>query len=149
MTIIVVRDNIMAADGLVASAGTRWAKTKKIKRLSNGALLGIAGDSIQAVSFAIVLERAVKAGAQPIMEMVEPYDDIACLYLCSEGVYAMASDKNRRAGILKLEGEFFAEGSGLDAALGALHMGANATRAAEIACAVCHNCEGPVQTEAL
>ena len=139
----------MAADSMISAGGIRWCRAKKIKRLSNGALLGIAGDTIQASSFAIMLNRAIKAGHQPIVEMLEPFDDIACLYLCKEGVYAMEAGKGKIAGIFKLEGEFFAEGSGLESALAAFHMGADAELAVMVACDVNHNCELPVQVEVL
>jgi len=81
--------------------------------------------------------------------MLEIYNDIACLYLCEEGVYCMQADKDHMAGIYKLEGDFFAEGSGVEAALAAMHMGADAELAAMIACEVCHDCYGPIQVENL
>jgi ATP-dependent protease HslVU (ClpYQ) peptidase subunit len=139
----------MAADSVVNAGPTRWAATKKIKRLANGALIGMAGDSTQAASLAVMLNRATKANKQIIIEMLEPYDDVSCLYLCKEGVYAMSAEKDKRAGIYKLEGEYFAEGSGLEAALAAMYMGADAELAAMVACEVCNNCGGPVQVEVL
>ena len=148
MTVIAVRDGVMASDSMVSSGDVRWCRTKKIKRLSNGALLGIAGDVMQASSYAIMLNRAIKAGHQPIIEMLEPYDDIACLYLCKEGVYAMESGKGK-AGIFTLEGDFFAEGSGLESALAAMYMGADAELAVMVACDVNHSCMLPVQVERL
>ncbi len=148
MTIIAVRDGVMAADSVVNAGSCRWAHTKKIKRLPNGALLGVAGDSTQASSFAIIIGRAIKEGCQPIIEMLAPYDDISCLYLCKEGVYCMQADKGK-SGIYKLEGDFFAEGSGVDAAIAAMYMGADAELAAMIACDVCHDCGGPIQIETL
>ena len=149
MTIIAVRDGVMAADCLVACGGVRWAYTKKIKRLSNGALLGMAGDSGQAASFAIMAERSVKVGERIILEMLEPYNDLACLYLCEEGVYAMTAEKVSSAGIYKLEGDYFAEGSGMQAAMAAMYMGADAELAAMVACEVQHNCGGKIQVEVL
>jgi hypothetical protein len=81
--------------------------------------------------------------------MLEPFSDIACLYLCDEGVYAMEACKDKVAGIFKLEGDFFAEGSGLESALAAMYMGADAELAVMVACDVNHNCELPVQVERL
>ena len=50
---------------------------------------------------------------------------------------------------MRIEGDCWTIGTGAQAALGAMYMGANLREAAEVACAIDSWCSGPIMVEAL
>lgn len=83
------------------------------------------------------------SGKEPPTSLVVGGADFTCLVLTSMGLYEF--DAYCR-GELIIEPNFYAIGSGAKAALGALHAGASARRAVEIACQIDPSTGPPVVT---
>lgn len=125
MTTIAYRDGIMAGDSRGYSSSRYPIGSKvKVERLSDGTLLGcsstIPGGAESAREWWVSRDE-VDLPASFTLLAVEPNGD----------VYYM-SDTPHISGPLK--GEFFAIGSGLEYALGAMERGATAVEAIRIAC---------------
>jgi ATP-dependent protease HslVU (ClpYQ) peptidase subunit len=139
MTTIVYRDGVMAGDGRSTAAG--WIKTentKKVIRLSTGALLGFAGTLAMLRPIAAALEKGHEppALAESGSAMLVTPDGKVTIY--EDSGYFDVSDR-----------PFFALGTGMSAAYGALHMGATAEQAVEIACRLDSESGGVIQVERL
>lgn len=153
MTVLAVRAGEMAADSLVTCGsgkepGSRYSRTKKIKRMPNGALLGGCGDPAVFNRMAITLRGIIQKRKPITCANIAPFDGVDALYLDTDNrVWLFTGGPN--GGIMELEGPFFAEGSGCIAALAAFHCGADAYTAVEIAIELDTGCGGPVQLEAL
>lgn len=143
MTIIAWDGTTLSAD---KEAGTQYIKstrTTKIHRLSNGWLVGIAGDS----AVARELLEWIKAGAVPknfpeecrpgkshsAKALVITLDREILVYEC--GPYP-----------IQFEGKFHAIGAGSDAALAVLYLGHNSILAVQVASQICNGCGGGIDT---
>jgi ATP-dependent protease HslVU (ClpYQ) peptidase subunit len=144
MTIIAVRDGIVACDSLVSWGNLNYAHTKKMRRLPDGSILAISGDTISGSTFLDYAEGAIGRGEEITPDILRRFATINCLWVRVDGVY-LVEGKKSGSGMIKLDGEFFAEGSGCTAALGAMHGGASARKAVAITCKVDTTCALPVQ----
>lgn len=137
MTVIVYRDGIMAADRQSTISGVRACEITKIaRRESDGALIGVAGDA----GLASAYMRWFVAGEpepRPSLHVSADEHKTALAIIVRPGG---GMEEHSVGGWAKIEGPFFAYGSGLEAAIAAMHMGADAMRAVEIANIVTTGC---------
>lgn len=143
MTTVVVRDGVMAADSL-ATLGGDWrlpGKETKIRRLRDGSLVGMAGDT------ALVNALLDWEDNPTFFDAPEAKENCEVLILAPDGTiwtrYSPSMSKHR------IHAPFYAIGSGRVPALAALHMGASAERAVEVAIELDTGSGGPVQVERL
>ena len=148
MTTIVVRDGVMAGDTCAtfssdsSGAGDTVGPCKKIYRVKNSSfgqcLVGLAGDSMPGIVFLEWFKNARRR--KPAVDLTE--SKFTALVLCADGLFEFdgwcVPDP--------AEGPFYAIGTGAKAAYGALHMGANAKQAVEVACKVDPYTRGPIIT---
>lgn len=135
MTTIAYRDGIMAADSCVVYGDGIAGHTKKLMRVK-GAVIGYCGDF---------------SSFQPFCKWYEAGADPAAWPAQMERIGAMVAS---RAGLVRYDGphpmfiehSFHSIGSGFQAALGAMHMGASAVGAVKIATKVDLYSGGPVRT---
>lgn len=139
MTVIAVRSGEMAADSRFSAEGLIFKGTKIFRK--NDALIGIAGDVEPAMIF---VEWYGSAGPAP-PELLSANAEFSALVLSKAGLFEF--DKWCKG--LKVQGRFYAIGSGAAVALGALQMGADATVAARVACKFDSNCGLPIITMSL
>jgi len=121
LTTIVADRRGMAADRQTTHGDQKFSGTKifKIKRT----IVGMAGDATQCEQF---LEY-MRGGDKP-----EILDDIEALILTPKGLYVCLGSLTKMA----VDDPFYALGTGSQAALAAMHMGADIQKAVEIACLI-------------
>lgn len=128
MTTIAVRAGVMAADSRVThsseAGGSRVAQCVKIFRKA-GDLVGLAGESEPGLVF---LDWYGTKKAPPSV-LIDAEADFTALVLTTKGMF----EYGKYCRPEKVIGKFWAVGSGAKAALAAMHMGASAYRAVEIA----------------
>lgn len=122
MTTIAVRDGVMACDSQITGGFVATKATKVI--VGDGVIVGYAGDWIACHCFARYL-----AGLEDEKTERDSEDDMEFLILRGSGIY-MADHRLRE---VKLRETFWAIGSGEQAAMVAMHMGATAKEAVEMA----------------
>lgn len=130
MTTIAYRDGIMAADSLVTSNDVRRGAVAKIGRFGvgiAGGIVGYAGWSGLLDTVVSWLENGAPADARPTLH---PDTSFSAIVVWPNGIVTILDKTFIRTDI---DGEFFAEGSGNEFALGAMAMGAKARQAVEIA----------------
>lgn len=125
MTTIAYRDGVMAADTLASSDGIPCRCTK-LFRLDDGRVVGFAGNVEASRLF---LEWLRIGGNKPSLTDADRKSFHALVMHPDGHVDEWETD---RVGVT-LEDPFYAIGSGRMAALAAMHMGANAVEAIEIA----------------
>ena len=140
MSTIVYRDGIMAADTRAwAGRSSPIGQKAKIRRLSNGFLLGCAS--------------GVPGAGEYLMDWYEDgHDheklilpkDFTLLIVNTNGQAFLADDSPHLSG--PITAPWFAIGSGCDYAMGAMAMGATAVQAVEVACHLDSVSDLPVQT---
>lgn len=108
----------MAADRQTTHGDQKFYSTKifKVKRT----IIGMAGDATACEQF---LEY-VKGGQAP-----EDTDELEVIILTKQGLYVCTGSITR----MKVDDDFYSIGTGSQAALAAMHMGANPVKAVEIA----------------
>lgn len=137
MTTIAYRDGILAADGRTTYGDTIFSdQSRKIHRLSDGALFALCGDV---------------AYVQPMLDALE--DDEAELPQ-GEGFTAVIVEKDGKVrlyegkgGYIALDASYYAFGSGEEYAIGAMDMGASAEEAVRVACGRDLGSGGDIQIE--
>jgi len=132
VTTIAYRAGVMAADSRAYSGGSKAIGTKmKIRRLDDGTLLGVSSNQVG-------LPEALAnwyAGGCKAEDAPKPASlEFTLLAVKPNGDAYYATDALLITGPLRAES--FAIGSGSQAAQGAMHAGADALRAVEIACMV-------------
>lgn len=142
MTTIVVRDGVMAADSQETwdgdAGGSTKHRTAKIfekvityKRKKWEVLIGTAGGSYSAMMFVDWYDGTPKPPPEFFFHMTLD-EDFDCVVLHPSGLFVT----NRFCRLLPVHDPFLAIGSGRKAAMGAMHMGADAHRAVQIACKI-------------
>lgn len=147
MTVIVYRDGVLASEGRSCVGSTIMCETeKKVFRCTDGSLAAGIGLS-SAVDKYIEWLSSRKDNTTERPSLSHGGGDAIVLCVRTDGILEL----HDKAGILIYPKTipFVAIGSGKEAALGALHMGANAVQAVEIACKVDVYCGGEVQSLAL
>lgn len=136
MTVIAVRDGVLAVDSAIGGNGIcngRIAKWVEVHERHGGGYMAHAGTAAPGQAFV----RSYESGADP---MEKPDDDgVYVLWLRADGSVAEWA-----SGWLDYEAEFYAIGSGEAAALGAMAAGASADDAARIACRFHDGCSEPI-----
>lgn len=141
MTVIAVRNGVMASDSQYESAcGYTKSRGQKIFRKDN-ALIGIAGT----VEPAMIFVEWYGTPGPPPPELLSASADFSALVLTKSGMFEF--DKWCRG--IKVRERFHAIGHGATVALGALHSGMSAAVAARIACKVDPTCGLPIVTMSL
>ncbi len=139
VTVIAVRDGVMASDSLGTLGKTTPYRCEKIYRI-RGQLVGVAGETHGCMAF---VELFRNSGADP--EEYE-FDDAAALVLRSDGRIFIYDECGWPDPVFE---SFFAIGSGADIALGAMHAGFTAVQAVEAAIRWNVNCGGNVASLSL
>lgn len=136
MTTIVVRDGVMASDSLATRSPWKLpGTTDKLFRMKDGGMAGVTGDYAPAVRYIEWLNN--EDGDEPSLgdaTVIRIHPDMSCTVYEAGGSYK--EDVS----------EFCAWGSGMPAALAALHMGADAVKAVEVACLVDTSSGGAIVT---
>ena len=135
MTTVAYRDGVMACDSLLTGGFKSVIKDKVIK--GRDATVGFCGDAIAAYSSAMYL-----AGEVQDRPAASSKDDVLFL-VYRDGDLFLADSELRE---LPLDGnKFYAIGSGEQAAMTAMYMGASATEAVKMAIKVDENSGGRVK----
>lgn len=149
MTTIAFRKGVLAADSRTTieteGGGGRMFLCEKLFRKAvtiNGVLeeviIATAGES----SPGMVFLDWFGSGQEPPDRLIDGEADFTCLVLQKDGLYEY--DAWCRG--VKIMDEFYAVGSGAKAALAAMHMGASAAKAVEVACRIDYYSGPPVIT---
>jgi hypothetical protein len=140
MTTVVFRDGVLASDSAAEIAG--WVLPqphRKVHRLPDGRLAAITGG---AASAGLAIE-AMKAGNDPDWSALS--DDSRVVIVSADGKSVRVHEG--KAHYDDVTTPYFAYGSGMPVALGALFAGADAVTAVRAAIAVDTNSGGDVQSE--
>lgn len=141
MTTIAYRSGVMAADSGVFMNDTLEFSHQKVMRLSDGRLFGACGDS----GFIQKVIRWLEAGSDPDHVPTLLSDGtFSALLVSPDGGTVWSIDKYLE--LIPAKGEYFADGSGRNIALGAMAAGASAREAVEIACRFDVTSAGPIDT---
>jgi len=145
MTVIAYRNGVMAADSRITftgeESGTAYGRCEKLFRVRD-AIIGLQGESSPGLVF---LDWYASGAVEAHEGLVHSDADFYALVMTSTGVYMF--DKWCRGE--RVLDEFWAIGSGAKAALGAMHMGADAREACAIACRIDPYCALPIETMTL
>lgn len=136
MTTVAYRDGIVAVDsrGMIGGWKTAYAM-EKIWRLSDGSIVTGTGDAARISAMRTWINDG-RTGAKPDLT------DTAVYHFRNGEPISI----HEAGGSFEVDAEFAAWGSGAPPAYGALHMGASAERAVEIASLVDDNTGGKVVT---
>lgn len=127
MTTIAYRDGIMAADTQTTAGDIDRGSCQKIWRLSDGSLLGIAGQ----IGFEDAVMEWIAAGARWQDRPIMPEGaTVFGLLIKPNGSAAVFS---KEFVLQRIEGPFHAQGSGNELAIGAMGFGATAAEAVAVA----------------
>lgn len=140
MTTIVYHDGVLASDSQVTAGDARKFRCEKLYRVDvKGveALVGLAGGAFDGLAF---LDWLVGDKPEPPQRLIDGEADFTAVMLNRYGLFEF--DKWCRPD--KVLERFYAVGSGASAALGALHMGATARQAVEVACRIDPFSGGPI-----
>ena len=138
MTIIAWDGTSLAAD-CQSSVGDMAVKAKKIQRRADGTLVALAGDE----GLAIAMVSSVFDGT----EWPTAKDDERATMVIVRPDRSVVQYTHHRRSPVPITQPWYTWGSGREFAAGALAMGADARRAAEVACELCHYCGMGVQVE--
>jgi ATP-dependent protease HslVU (ClpYQ) peptidase subunit len=116
VTTLAYRNGIMAADSTIWEDGCRAYSAKKIRRLSDGSLVGFAGNYDDVGDVIDWLEAGAK-GPKPRTDLLD-----ALVVRPNGKVFRLVQVSKR---LLPAEGPYFAIGMGMQAALGAMFAGAD------------------------
>ena len=152
MTIIAIRNGVMAADARVTvdseGAGTRVFQCQKLYTIPEmGVVIGVHGESFSGLRFVDwyrSIPKRKKGAKKRDIELVLGEAEFGALVLHKDGKLEAFDKWLVPEDITLKEGEFYAEGSGTKLALGAMEMGADAVKAAEIACKYDPFCALPI-----
>lgn len=134
----------MACDSQVTASETRYAKAKKIRKLSDGSLLGVCGDWAAAYR---LLTGIREDGTIPPSLLETTKGASGLLVRTDHSTWCVEGGPT--GGVYPVMGPFLSEGSGFAIALAAMMGGADAKKAVAIACELDVNSSGPVHTETL
>lgn len=152
MTVVVVKDGVIATDSRVTveseAGGIRMFHCEKLYKIPGVAAIAVAGESFSALRFVEWFRtRAAKGGKKKRdTDLIMGEADFSALVLHKTGKLEEFDKWLIPEEILLGEGknQFYAIGCGAKAALGALHMGANAEEAVRVACKIDPLCDLPV-----
>jgi hypothetical protein len=129
MTTIAYRSGVLAADTMLTVSGSYFGRAIKIfKREKDNALAGSCGNADYAAAFSRWF-LAGKLDDPPKAEESDKNVDRSVIFLTNGEIWIFEP-----GGKFQVYADYFAFGSGMDFALGAMHMGADARQAIEAAC---------------
>lgn len=126
----------MAADRKVTDAGSNTRYRARKVRTVGESLVGCAGDSAAIAKFVRWLEAGADQDDRPKFDKDHT---LVALVLNPSGLFLFDSNLEPD----EVDDDFYAVGSGAQAALAAMHLGVDPRRAVEIAAKVDVNTEGP------
>lgn len=138
MTTIVYRAGILAADSLVVDRGTIIAETVKVRKAGDY-VVAICGMLWQIEAFAAWIAAGSPPDDKPQFNKKNGFEGIAVDTNLVVLHYGPSLNVER-----DMIADFFALGSGMDIALGAMAMGASAVEALKIACRFDQYTGGPI-----
>lgn len=144
MTVIVYRNGVLAADKLGTRTGFRSDFVTKVWRRADGVLVGGCGASSLTYAFTQWVLDGEEKFKRPGLR-AEDENSAGAIIIRANG----AMEEHDFMGWHPVSGEFWAAGTGAEAALGALHMGASAIEAVEVASKICIHCGGGVDSVSL
>jgi hypothetical protein len=150
MTVIVVKDGVMGSDSRVTidseAGGSRMWRCQKLYSITElGVVIGAAGDGFAALRFVDWYRtKTRKKRKKSDADLLIGDADFSALVLHKSGKLEEFDKWCVGEEIQLTKGEFYAIGSGVKLALGALEMGADITRAIEIACKYDPYCAPPI-----
>lgn len=133
MTVIAVRDGIMAVDSHILAGGVVHGSAKKWRKVPHfpGGYVAGAGD------FALVTKMMDEFISS---QKIDGHDGSTLVHMRGDGTVQVFETH----GWFEFDAPFYAGGSGEVIALSAMMAGASAQRAAEIACEISQTCGGDV-----
>lgn len=137
MTTVVYRDGVLASDTLVSDGNCYVADTNKIYRV-RGHLVGGCGSLGAVLRFCEWFKAGADEGNRPRVD-----DDFDTITIAPNGRVTWYSHELIPT---EFRAPFHAVGSGAQVALGALHMGASAKQAVQVAMRVDKHSGGSVRT---
>ncbi len=140
MTIIAYRAGCLAADSHVTGSGTITGASVKIARNRKGDLAGATGDAVYGYAFRQWFLKGEKGEAPDAAAPGKPEDSNRGLIVRHNGVIEVFEFRGKHV----VEAKYYAMGSGRDAALGAMFMGASAVDAVKAAIAHDTGCGGEI-----
>lgn len=149
MSVVAVRNGIIAADTGASISNVKFRSGKLVRQ--GDVAIGHSGNQADGDTFAQWYFAGADMDALPKFHNREghrPAIDFNAIVLMPDG-WELWDDwfvVDRRIGP---QNPFMAIGFGAQAAMGAMHCGADAIRAIEAACAVAEHCELPVEHEAI
>lgn len=141
MTILVVRDGIIAADSRLVVDGV-ITRCQKLFIVPDG-IIGFAGATGPGQELLHWLQN--HACTEPVKTDEYHRDDLGAILLTRRGIYVYDNSLSPDLII----GRKFAMGTGADLATGAMDRGASAVEAARVACRHDMHCGGPVRWKKL
>lgn len=146
MTTIIATRKAMGSDTMVSNPDTGlYYPARKIVRVK-GDLIGAAGDSGDCLRFMDWAKHDFSEKKKPKFTVTDGDQEAQVLILNAEGLFMMCPTDPYPE---QIESEFWAIGSGADAALGALAMGATLEQALEVAARFDNFTKAPFRVEAL
>lgn len=159
MTTIAFKDGVMAADSKCTDeSGAFFTRNTKITRLSNGALVGSAGDVDDREVNALLQKAKAPAGKPANMPtrselaatktrfdgiLAFPNGRVFGIFIYDEDVGLSSSEWN--AQVVEIEERMTSVGSGYQFALGAMAAGKTAAEAVHVACKYDSYSQAPVR----
>lgn len=145
MTVIAWDGKTLAADKRATCVGNPNTTTK-IRRLSDGTLIGASGDADAAREIIYWYENGALPSNFPGNRDDSNNTRASILIITPERKIRMIQ---RTAFLVDFEDKFFAMGSGRDYALAAMHLGFDAIKAVEVASALDVDCGNGIDTLSL
>jgi len=154
VTVIVVRDGVMASDSRATieseAGGIRFVHCEKIYKIPEmGLIVGVAGDGFAALRFVEwIRTKPKKATGRRKRDdlLVTGEADFSALVLHKDGKLEEYDRWLTPEEIILDVNQYYAIGCGAKAAMGAMAMGAGAKQAVEVACGIDPFCSLPVVT---
>jgi len=153
MTVVVVRDGVMASDSRATieseAGGTRFIHCEKIYKIPElGLIVGVAGDGFAALRFVEWLRmKPTKKGKKRRDDLlVTGVAEFSALVLYKDGKLEEYDKWLIPEEVILSVNQYYAIGCGAKAALGAMAMGADAKKAVEVTCGIDPFCSLPVVT---
>ena len=145
MSVVAVRDGMMAADTQASGGGIKFGMRKTA--CQDGVAIGWAGTWVDGKTFAEWYFKGADISSPPVYHGRHGDQDRADFaaivlkpdsweYWCEYLVPELSTD---------IHMPFYAIGSGAQAALAAMHLGATAIEAVEVACKVADGCSLPIE----
>ena len=135
MTVIAIKDGVLACDSGVTAFGVHVGSVRKALLLGDGSIVAVSGSAEQAADL------FARIGPDGVLDIVG--DDVCAVRLMADGKIRILDGPCPAWALI--EAPYFALGSGSSLAYGAMAAGASAHRAVEIACEMATDCRGPIR----